>query len=727
MTAIQERIVMDKKHTWHLPPRRLFQGVIALLVCWVCPAFGTTRLYSYPPRVTHVDVEKYLLIIVSEAGFYAQDMDTGKRLWSHPWPSEARDSWNLQCGNTHLLITIGNGIQVMDKFTGRNRWTRRNEELGRLYFASFIGNGAWVQARFERGTVVYTGAGKAVPMLFAGKRLEEVSVSGWLPDGKTLLLTQRGTTEDTRNTLTTYFWDTETDNITKGYVLKADGSLLLYYLPDSEKAYLIEINSGGHRGHSAFKEIDVYTGTIRRAGEMPKPWSGFTEDGHVLTLSVELDKASLVSLETGETVATIGGPGHLFIIHTTVLARGKNWMFSRDDTYRYWLWSFEEDASPRMIWEPPPGNYLPGPIEAVKPPYMLCQTGPNKMEAFLIDNLERVKSWRAEGEPRRVFTAVTCADMNRILAWFYEDDAETGESVWKTQVFEAHNPTPLITVPGVSQGLSPDGRFCATQHPRTEGPVYLVNVDSGKTLAVIDHEKMGSATVVFSPDSRFVAVLASEETTFLSLDNERVRRTVKRRAHLIFSPDGNYYVTQWGYGRATVYESSTGEAVHTFEEQEKVAARHSRPPRNILERAENFGRNLLGRVVTVAPATPMLTCGFAADGTQLITLAEGQILRVWDICSGKLLRTIRTRLPEQRDARGQINNHLVLSPNGAYAFAYNSDGFAVATLWETATGRAIIRHNLPAAKVKDIAVLDDGTGVYMSLEDGLYFLAGKKR
>ena len=196
----------------------------------------------------------------------------------------------------------------------------------------------------------------------------------------------------------------------------------------------------------------------------------------------------------------------------------------------------------------------------------------------------------------------------------------------------------------------------------------------------------------------------------------------------VFSPDGAYFVTA-GIGKANVFDSETGEEVRTFVETEKVASRHGARDHGFLDTALRFGKNLVGRFVTDSPGPPRITVGFSEGGEQLITLAEGQILRVWDITSGNLVRTIHTGLPEKRNADGEINNELFLSANGAYAFAYNRDGFAPATLWEVATGRRIRRYDLPPSSGShhtQCAITDDGSKIYANLKDGLYILPGKK-
>ena len=361
------------------------------------------------------------------------------------------------------------------------------------------------------------------------------------------------------------------------------------------------------------------------------------------------------------------------------------------------------------------------------------------MEACRLEDMECVKTWHAEGPPRRHFMTYVSADLNRALAYYIREDAKSQEQADMTQVFEAHLSEPIREVPGSPRGLSPDGRHCVVQHP-SNGPFHLVEIDSGRTCASIPAEKeMPYNEVFFPPNSRYVAVHAPDQLTVIHLENEYTQVDIdvpvkyesfprQTMFHSIsFSPDGTYFVFQGLDGYVKLYSSSTGEVVRTFTEPDMVAARQESPPDGFLEAAASFGKRLIGRIVTLNPVTPKITSGFSADGKQLITMASGQILRVWDIQSGDLLRTIRTGLAEVRNARGELNNHLALSPDGAYAFAYNSDSLDLAELWEISTGKLVRHYDLPRKKIDEAVVTDKGTGIYLRIDEELYALAGVTR
>ena len=218
------------------------------------------------------------------------------------------------------------------------------------------------------------------------------------------------------------------------------------------------------------------------------------------------------------------------------------------------------------------------------------------------------------------------ADLNRVLAWYTGEDAESRELADMTQVFEAHLSEPIREVPGSPRGLSPDGRYCVVQHP-SNGPFHLVEIDSGRTCASVPAEKEMPYTVVFfSPDNRYLAVHAPNQLSVIRLGDEYTQVDIDVPAkyegfprqtmiHSVsFSPDGSYFVFQGLDGYATLYSSSTGEAVRTFEEPDKITSRYESPPDGFLEAAANFGKRLIGRVVTLNPVTPKITSGFSADG-----------------------------------------------------------------------------------------------------------------
>ena len=240
----------------------------------------------------------------------------------------------------------------------------------------------------------------------------------------------------------------------------------------------------------------------------------------------------------------------------------------------------------------------------------------------------------------------------------------------------------------------------------------------------------------FSPDGRYVAVCIGKQAALMTLDEDYPKTNVALDGELykhsypkfVFSPDGKTFVSQGLAGMAILYDSESGGELRRFEEPERVKERYRYAGHHgggIWSRAKDFAADLWKDAWNERSATPRLEAAFSADGSRVITLGQGQIIRVWDAATGESLRAIHTGLPEKFNARNYIENRIVLSPNGAYAFAYNADGYGGAALWDLATGTAIAAIEVPEGKVEKAAVADDGSMVYVHVDDDLWFLPGK--
>jgi len=122
---------------------------------------------------------------------------------------------------------------------------------------------------------------------------------------------------------------------------------------------------------------------------------------------------------------------------------------------------------------------------------------------------------------------------------------------------------------------------------------------------------------------------------------------------------------------------------------------------------------------------PSLGGSFILDGSKLVTNAQGNLLHVWDTATGQSVRTIQTELPEVRNEDGHIFNRAVLSPNGAFAFAFNDDQ-GIASLFDVTTGRTLRQYKDDRTKgVYQVYVADDGE-VYLYNTIGLCRLSLKR-
>ena len=629
-----------------------FFGCLILFTLGMSSAQGEFLKYTYAPRVLHVDLDKNIIVVVllGENSEYAiQQLDTGKRLWSLPG-----GKGSIQFGKDTLLVIRKGHIQVLDKSTGKELWSESEEDLNFLGRPCFIGDSQWIKADCEEGVIWYTPEGKRLKPLIPDVPEKRVAFAGWMGDGQTLLLTVSEETEDGVNTLTTYFWKPESNHLEKGYVLESSYRLSVWITPFDMKAIYSEYDASYTLIKRSF--IDAHTGELLKDLPVINPEAFFSricKNGLVFDTNEALNGYTVFDLETGDIITSISEPEHLYLLDTKVTDKNSDWIVSFDKEHRFWLWPVEKNQKPRLIYEPPAGNYYTGWIDNIRFPYVFFD-GKSRMEAYLLDGMVRVKSWRAEGAKNRVFTDDICSDLNRILAWDLEGGRGNAERVWTTQVFEAFNPSPLCTIPGCPRGITPDGRYCVVQNPEN-GPVYIMAVDSNKICAVIESESGRDARAVFSPDNRSVAIcFHSGRNTLVSLEEPYAQRTIKGGSGLVFSPNGNLYALS-GTGEAKLYDLVTDRLIHTFVEPVKVRKRHESPPNGFLETAGRFGRNIIGTFVPGNEETPPVNCKFSEGGKQLITTASGQALRVWDVKSGKLIRTIYTKLAEERDEKGYIN------------------------------------------------------------------------
>jgi WD40 repeat protein len=715
---------MLRKQVWHLLPGMVMCSFILLLGVEASPAYGEFLDYTYAPQVLHVDLDKNIIVVVfsgENPEYVIQQMDTGKRLWSIPY-EDAR----VVFGNDAVAITRKGSIQVFDKATGRELWSESGEHLNERIYAYFIGDTQWIRADCDKSVIWYTPEGKQLKPVVPNVPEKNVWFAGWMEDGQTLLLTMYEETEDGVNTLTAYFWKPEDNHLEQGYVLTSSHRLSVWITPFDKKAIYAEYDTNSALIKRSF--IDARSGELLK--DLPVSnsevfFSRICKNGLVVDTNEALNGYTVSDLETGKCIAAISEPEHVFLLHTKVTDKNSDWIVSFDKEHRLWLWPVEKDPKPRLIYTPPAGNYFPGIIQDIRFPYVFFDSK-SQMEAYLLEDMVRVKSWRAEGTRNRVFTPDTCSNLNRVVAWESEGGRGSQERIWTTQVFEAFNPYPLCTVSGCPRGISPDGRYCAVQNPEN-GPVHIIEVDSSKTGAIVEKEIHESARVVFSPDNRAAVIcFKSGRNTLVSLEEPYAQRTIKGGEGLVFSPDGNLYALS-GTGEAKLYDLVTDRLIHTFVEPVKVQKRHEYPPDGFLETAERFGKNIIGTFVPGNKETPPVNCKFSEDGKQLITTASGQVLRVWDIKSGKIVRTIYTKLAEERNEKGYINNSWALSQNGSYAFAFNYDGFGASSLWDVNTGRMIAKDYLPQGEIKHVSVADDGSGVYMAIGGRIYFVAGKKK
>ena len=713
--------------------RTLFCGCVLLLLPFA--AFcGTAepRVLRMAPEPRHVDVEAGVFFLDTNWMLYAHDLESGRLLWSRPKDPDRRClAFDFRSGD--ILFSVKNGFTGLDKRTGRELWRQSERDLGTPWTIQYLGDDGWIAAvYYNKAIVLYSPDGRRYQTSIPFGAEERVEIIGWMPEEDVLVLQQTAKKSGFPNRISIFLWDLEREPY-KAYDIDGMDRIMIYgILPSGEMALSEEVSL---RDGRMLTFRDAETGTMLRSREQPGKYCSYIEGQFVLGDYGE-DSFQLMDVETCEPGFRLEAAGQHFVPFTYTVSSGTAWVLSHDDSNNIWLWSVDNSAPPRMILDRHSETFLPGYIMALKPPYVFLFTKFGQMTAFRLEDMQQVAQWTSELRPHHSFSRDVSADLKRALASRQvdgKDDAAIAE------VFEAGNPEPIAAIDGYPNSLSPDGRYFVVQTAHNTGAASIVETDSGKVCATLPKDAQYCSQITFSPDSRHVAVCLDNSLTIVTLEEGFPQKTVRlakecyqsKYLRFTFSPDMSMFMPQSFCGEAVLYDTETGAELHRFAEPERFAEYYRDPGdsnESIWQRTRRFAGDIVKDVWNRKAQVPSLQVHFAQDGRQAITVARAQILRVWDVESGEEVRTIRTGLPLYYGEDGYIRNSLILSENGAYAFAFNADGYGDATLWDVNTGARIASYEMPKANIRwNTAVADDGSVAYMQLNDDLYFFPGRAK
>jgi WD40 repeat protein len=227
---------------------------------------------------------------------------------------------------------------------------------------------------------------------------------------------------------------------------------------------------------------------------------------------------------------------------------------------------------------------------------------------------------------------------------------------------------------------------CAPGLDSVPGTARVWDAASGRSLlTVTDH--IGSAA--FSPDGRLV-VTGSDEGTARIWDVSSSSSPHTLRGHrdtvedAAFSPDGRLVVTASADGTARLWRTVDGRSL---------------------------------RVLDHAASTELATSGaaFSPDG-KLVVTAGGQIARIWDVSSGRTLRTFTDRDCLSSAAFSASSKLVVLAASSCYALEGRAPG--TARILDVASGSVLRTLRGHTDRVDDAAFSPDGKLVVTAGRDG---------
>jgi WD40 repeat protein len=227
---------------------------------------------------------------------------------------------------------------------------------------------------------------------------------------------------------------------------------------------------------------------------------------------------------------------------------------------------------------------------------------------------DAVRTLVGSGDPANAVDAVAFSADGRWLASSGHDgritvfDPKSGQ---KAHTFSV----PTFWCLGLA--LSPDGRLAACS---STGRLSVWQVESGELVQSLT---TWSGVLAWAPDGRF---LAAGSTVIDLWDTQSWRKAKTLGGHageirgLAFSPDGSHLATASIDTTARIWDVATGERSWTL-------------------------RSEAVNLPTGGPAGdptrwPVLAVSFSPDGRRLVTGGTDRTVRVWDVASGKLLRTL---------------------------------------------------------------------------------------
>jgi WD40 repeat protein len=239
--------------------------------------------------------------------------------------------------------------------------------------------------------------------------------------------------------------------------------------------------------------------------------------------------------------------------------------------------------------------------------------------------------------------------------------------------------------------FSPDRKTLA-YNGLDDSLVRVAEVDSGKELHKLGGHKGNTTRAAFAPDGKTLVTADKHTLRFFDLASGRVREVSRPEGQaagfqpLTFSPDGKVVAASGGDKKTIrLVEVATGKTLRLIELKDKH---------------EQIGSLL-----------------FTRDGKHLISTHEDGYVRYWDAATGAK----RSQFRAHDCAVGRV----ALAPGGqtlaTTAWSYGGGDYSV-RLWETATGKPLVRHPGPRAGIRFLEFSPDSRRVAAASHEGAIHL-----
>jgi WD40 repeat protein len=679
------------------------------------------RLFlGIPQQCAFLQAEN-LLLMANGGGVYAFDAASGAQRW-HRYLVSTRGYQGVTFGKRQVLGWSEQGVFLLDAATGRETWWRRNSQCGDVYAARLSPDESRAVVIGERGCLLYGVTDRTQRVLPAMPGFQ-----GWLPGGQAMMFAQ---------------YDRGNENqVRKWRIMDADTGTVT---PCWEEPYSWEIPAPSFSSLGQFAELtgdgddggtlkirDARTGTVLRefkdTAGLSRYVSWMRDGKRLLCVTADRKELRVVDAETGAVQFALSRDGHRFALNTLFEDEaGAAWVFSKDGANHRYAWNLAPDGAPRKVLDgsliAPAGFYFDR-----SEPGRLITMGMEEdrlwvYAVYALDGMRKLAEWRCR-VPKQIYGGFSVNKALTHAAGSYPVNSD-GYSNPQNMVFGLYVQdceAPLRTGPGRVLAMSPDGKYLALQTDKQVACLYDAEADRlvAQYTATGAEQGQRSMNAVFSDDGKRVALNTRDAIEVTELSGDFPRRSMAMDEQkrlwgggLCFSPNGERLL--FGeYNTAWLFDTASGALLHRFEETERFADLYSYRGgfwSGLAETAKDWA----GLVTDRFKAGSYLSATFAEGGSRVITHTAGQILRVWDAESGRMLHAIHTRLPEKRNRDGRISNQIALSANRRFAFVCNGDNYAPAALYSVADGTLLRQYRLPESSWPTGTPADDGRTVYVS-------------
>jgi WD40 repeat protein len=308
-----------------------------------------------------------------------------------------------------------------------------------------------------------------------------------------------------------------------------------------------------------------------------------------------------------------------------------------------------------------------------------------------------------------------------LAAWLCLAGAQVAAADPGPQVFVQTGHTSLVS----SVALSSDGRLALSGSG--DSTVKLWEVASGREIRTLQGHTGQVGAVAFSPDNRF-ALSGGEDMTLKLWDlaTGLVVRTFTGHTGWIgsvaFSADGKRALSGSRDRTLKLWEVATGRELETLRGHTDavITSALSRDGRYALSSGSDRDRTIRlwdlasGRELRIFQAIPETIDGlaFSPDGRLALSGGSGEnLVRLWDVASGTQLRSFA--------GHTSIVAAVAFSPDGTQALSGAWDKTMM--LWEVATGRPLRTYHAPDW-LEAVAFSADGRSILAGTSDNLVTL-----